>query len=176
MRYLIMCEGTNEEKIVELLLDNNKLKINRNELIGLKPYNIRQLNNPTIINELTRYGERVIVYRIGDTQKDKLKIPIVLKDIVSNKDIYKFCTKPELEILLIINEELYQDFLKSKKKPKDYAKEKITYNKKKYDQSNEFLLEYYNGARINQLVNNIKKYKQLKKHNKDELYLADLLK
>ena len=94
MRYLIMCEGTNEEKLVELLLDNNKLKINRNELIGLKPYNIRQLNNPTIINELIRYGERVIVYRIGDTQKDKLKIPIILKNIISSKDIYKYCTKP----------------------------------------------------------------------------------
>ncbi len=130
MRYLIMCEGTNEEKLVELLLDNNKLKIKRSELIGLKPYNIRQLNNPTIINELIRYGERVIVYRIGDTQKDKLKIPIILKNIISSKDIYKYCTKPELEILLIINEELYQDYLKSKKRPKDYAKEKITYNKK----------------------------------------------
>ncbi len=125
-----MCEGTNEEKLVELLLDNNKLKIKRSELIGLKPYNIRQLNNPTIINELIRYGERVIVYRIGDTQKDKLKIPIILKNIISSKDIYKYCTKPELEILLIINEELYQDYLKSKKRPKDYAKEKITYNKK----------------------------------------------
>ena len=130
MRYLIMCEGTNEEKLVELLLDNNKLKIKRSELIGLKPYNIRQLNNPTIINELIRYGERVIVYRIGDTQKDKLKIPIILKNIISSKDIYKYCTKPELEILLIINDELYQDYLKSKKRPKDYAKEKITYNKK----------------------------------------------
>ena len=130
MRYLIMCEGTNEEKLVELLLDNNKLKIKRSKLIGLKPYNIRQLNNPTIINELIRYGERVIVYRIGDTQKDKLKIPIILKNIISSKDIYKYCTKPELEILLIINEELYQDYLKSKKRPKDYAKEKITYNKK----------------------------------------------
>ena len=130
MRYLIMCEGTNEEKLVELLLDNNKLKIKRSELIGLKPYNIRQLNNPTIINELIRYGERVIVYRIGDTQKDKLKIPIIIKNIISSKDIYKYCTKPELEILLIINEELYQDYLKSKKRPKDYAKEKITYNKK----------------------------------------------
>ena len=130
MRYLIMCEGTNEEKLVELLLDNNKLKIKRSELIGLKPYNIRQLNNPTIINELIRYGERVIVYRIGDTQKDKLKIPIILKNIISSKDIYKYCTKPELEILLIINEELYHDYLKSKKRPKDYAKEKITYNKK----------------------------------------------
>lgn len=125
MRYLIMCEGTNEEKLVELLLDNNKLKIKRSELIGLKPYNIRQLNNPTIINELIRYGERVIVYRIGDTQKDKLKIPIILKNIISSKDIYKYCTKPELEILLIINEELYQDYLKSKKRPKDYVKEKI---------------------------------------------------
>jgi len=49
-----------------------------------KPY-INQKELTELLGQGRRYGERVIVYRIGDTQKDKLKIPIVLKDIVSNK-------------------------------------------------------------------------------------------
>ena len=75
MRYLIMCEGPNEETIINILLDNNRLKLTRDDLIGLKPYNVRQLNNPTIISELKRYNNPVIIYRIGDTQNDKLSIP-----------------------------------------------------------------------------------------------------
>ena len=36
---------------------------------------------------------------------------------------------------------------------------------------------YYSGNNTKQLISNIKKYKIYKKHhNKDELYLADLLK
>lgn len=35
---------------------------------------------------------------------------------------------------------------------------------------------YYGGKRIEMLVNNLKCYKRLKKHAKNELYLADLLK
>lgn len=41
MRILLMCEGTNEEVILNILLDNNLLIFTRDELIGLKPYHIR---------------------------------------------------------------------------------------------------------------------------------------
>ena len=79
--------------------------------------------------------------------------------------------------MLIINENLVDKFKKSTVRPKIFAKENIKYNKKKYDQSENFIIDYYSGKRINMLVENLKKYKKLnKKHNKDELYLADLLK
>ena len=51
------------------------------------------------------------------------------------------------------------------------------YNGKKYDQSSEFLEVYYGGSNVNNLIDNIKKYKTYKRqHDKDELYLADILK
>ena len=75
MKILLMCEGTNEEELLELLLDNNKLIFKRDDLIGLKPYNIRNLKNPFIKSELKRYNKPVLIYRIGDTQTDKLSIP-----------------------------------------------------------------------------------------------------
>ena len=81
-------------------------------------------------------------------------------------------------MLLIISEKLQADFEKekSRKSPKSFAKEKVSFNGKRYDNSTAFYRDYY-GGQIDLLVNTIKRYKQLKgKHQKDELYLADLLK
>lgn len=177
MKYLLLCEGSNEKTIINLLLDAKKLKITRDDLVGLTPYNVRQLSNPTIKSQLKIYNQPVIVLRVGDTQKDNFPIPNDLKNIVSRDRIKKYCTLPELEILLIINEGMYKQFTKSsEKKPKTFAKKNIIYNKRRYDQSNEFLEMYYGGRRILNLINNLREYKKIKKHDKEELYLADLLK
>lgn len=177
MKYLLMCEGSNEEKLINLLLDYNMLKITRDDLIGMRPYNVRQLKNPFIKTELKHYNKPVIIWRIGDKQNDKLVIPRELNNIVFRQNIYKYCTKPELEILLIINENLMSKFNKSGKNPKAFAKENIKFNGKKYDQSTSFFEKYYGGKNIDNLVSNIIEYKRIKKnHAKDELYLADLLK
>lgn len=176
MKYLVLCEGANEEVIFNLLLDSNKLKIKRDDLLGLRSYSIRQLSNPTIKSQLKMYNREVTILRIGDTQKDKLKIPTDLKHIVSSERIEKYCTLPELEILLIINEGLYSEYLKMRNmKPKEFAKANISYNRKKYDQSSEFIENYYAGKRISMLIDNLLEYKRIKKHKKGELYLADLL-
>ena len=179
MRILLMCEGQNEEVILNILLDANAFCFSRDDLIGRRPYPIRQLNNPTIKSELKHYGLPVKVYRIGDKQNEKISIPKDLKAIVTQKEIYKYCTKPELEMLLILNEGLEKEYekVKSSQSPKTFAKKNIKYNGKKYDQSSEFLKMYYSGNNTKQLISNTKKYKIYKKHhNKDELYLADLLK
>lgn len=176
MKYLILCEGPNEEVIIDLLLYKNKLKIKRDELIGLRPYSIRQLSNPTIKSELKIYDQPVTVLRIGDTQKEKFNIPDDLKHIVSKERILKYCTKPELEILLIINEGLYKEFKKSSQnKAKSFAADKIIYNRRRYDNSCDFFLEYYGNGRLSILVESLIEYKRIKKHNKGELFLADLL-
>lgn len=104
-----------------------------------------------------------------------MKIPREYKEKI--KDIKKYCTKPELEILLIISENMDSEYekVKSNTSPKIFSKENIVYNRKRYDNSTAFYRDYY-GERIDLLVNAIKQYKQLKTHQKDELYLADLLK
>lgn len=106
MRILLMCEGQNEEVLLNLLLDAQKLVFTRDDLIGRRDYPIRQLNNPVIKPELKHYGAPVKVYRIGDKQSDKLIVPRDLKGIVLVSEIHKYCTKPELEMLLILNEGL----------------------------------------------------------------------
>ena len=178
MKYLLLCEGQNEETLLNILLDKDLLVFSRANLIGRRPYPVRQLDNSFIKTELKHYGQEVIVYRIGDKQNDILRIPNDLKNIVSKDKIYKYCTKPELEMLLIINEGLEKRYekVKSVESPKSFAKKYIRFNGKKYDQSSNFYEEYYGEENVKYLVSNIKKYKNYKKHNHGELYLADLLK
>lgn len=79
--------------------------------------------------------------------------------------VYKVCTKPEIEVLVIINEGIYPEYIKNSKKyrPKSFVNSKLK----------DFDIESYFYS--NDLSNAIREYKRLKKHNKDELYLADLL-
>lgn len=82
-------------------------------------------------------------------------------------------------MLLILNEGLEREYekVKSSESPKSFAKKNIRYNGRKYDQSSEFLKMYYGGSNVTNLISNIKQYKIYKKqHNRDELYLADILK
>ena len=97
-KLLVLCEGPNEKKIVELLLRDNRLLFNTEDLIGLVPYHARQLDSPVVQSALNMYSGPFDIYRIGDTQTDKLRIPGHLKSRIGS--ISKICTKPELEILL----------------------------------------------------------------------------
>ena len=177
MKYLIMCEGPNELEIIRMLLEHDKMIFTEDDLLNLVPYHARQIgNNAAVKNALNLYHGDVKVLRIGDKLSDELKVPRGYKGKI--KDVEKYCTKPELEMLLIISENKDSDFekVKSKTSPKLFSKENVVYNRIRYNNSTAFYRDYY-GERIDLLVDTIKRYKQLKgKHRKDELYLADLLK
>lgn len=148
MKYLIMCEGPNELEIIRMLLEHDKLIFAEDDLLGLVPYHARQIvSNPTVKAALKLYHGEVLVLRIGDKLNDVLKVPKECKGKI--RSIEKYCTKPELEMLLIISEGLHLSFEKekSKKSPKDFSKEKIIYNKTRYDNSTAFYRNYY-GNRI----------------------------
>ncbi len=174
---LIMCEGPNELEIMRILIRNDKLIFGEDDLLGLTPYHARQLSNSQVRTELNIYPENdVLIMRVGDVQNENLKIPSDYKGKIM--DIKKYCTKPELEMLLIISEGLVSEFEKTKSSvtPKDFAKKHIKCGRRQYDNSTQFFTDYY-GSDPDKLVEAIKEYKRIKgKHKKDELYLADLLK
>lgn len=164
MKYLIMCEGPNEFEIIRMLLEHNILIFTEDDLLNLVPYHARQIgNNAAVKTALNLYHGDVEVLRIGDKLNDNLKIPREYKEKI--KDIKKYCTKPELEMLLIISENMDSEFekVKSNTSPKIFSKENIVYNRKRYDNSTTFYHDYY-GERIDLLVNTIKRYRQLKTH------------
>jgi len=179
MKYLILCEGPNELEIVNILLENDLLKISVDDLLGLSAYHARQIDTSTIVKtQLNMYpGNDVAVIRIGDKQNDKLRIPKDYGGKITG-GVTKYCTLPELEVLLIISEGLYAEFQKVKQttSPKDFAKNNIKMNRKRYDNRSEFYRNYY-GRSPQKLKQAILDYKaKHKSHKKDEFYLADLLK
>lgn len=177
MKYLIMCEGPNELEIIRMLLEHDKMLLAEDDLLNLIPYHARQISKSAAVKTaLNLYHGEVQILRIGDKLGEELRIPKEYKGQIT--DVKKYCTKPELEMLLIISENKATEFekVKSKMSPKRFSKENVVYNGIRYNNSTAFYRDYY-GERIELLVDAIKRYKQLKgKHRKDELYLADLLK
>ncbi|MCF0105781.1 MAG: GNAT family acetyltransferase [Holdemanella sp.] len=177
MKYLVLCEGQNEHEIMNILLENDLLTFTENDLLGLNIYHARQITSSALVKtELNIYPGKVSVYRIGDIQSEKIRIPIEYKEKITS--VTKYCTKPELEILLIIAEGLFFEYTKrkSKTKPKTFAKQYIRCGKKKYDNSTVFYRKYF-GNNPDLLVSCIREYKRINgAHKSDEGYLADLLK
>ena len=176
MKILIMCEGSNELKIINILLDGGKLKFTRDDLLDMRPFHARQLTSPQLKPALDAYHGEIEIYRVGDKMTDSLKIPKELSPVVISQR--KFCTKPELEMLLIIAENKVAQFekVKSSQKPKSFCKENVVFNHKNYDNSTAFYDNYFKG-KIDQLVSAITEYHRIHgKHKADEGYLFDLLK
>lgn len=179
MKLLVMCEGPNEKAVVEMLLDAGYLKFSRDDLVGLTVYHARQFTATIIKTALSIYTGNFEVYRIGDSMTDRLPVPADYRGRIQR--IRKFCTKPELEMLLIIAEGKEAEFEKVKAgrhriKAKDFSKANVVHNRKRYNNSTQFYEDYF-GSDIKMLVAAIKKYKQTHgAHKKDEEYLADLLK
>ena len=179
MKLLVMCEGPNEKAVVDILLDADCLEFTRDDLVNLTVYHARQLTAPIIKTALSIYTGEFAVYRIGDSMTEKLPVPADYQGRF--KGARKFCTKPELEMLLLIAEGKEAEFEKvkagkRKMKAKDFCKANVVHNRKRYDNSTQFFKDYF-GSDIETLVKVIKKYKQSHgAHKKDEEYLADLLK
>ncbi|MCM1385871.1 MAG: hypothetical protein NC231_00975 [Bacillus sp. (in: Bacteria)] len=173
MRYLIMCEGANEKKIIDMLLENKKLIVSEDDLLGRITYHARQIKkSPMVMGQLRIYNGDVEIWRIGDKQN----IPLEFKSQI--KKVTKFCTLPELEILLILSEKKFREYEKGKsqKHPKDFARENIVYNKCKYKGDTKFYEAYY-GSDIDKLIRAIREYKQRNHaHKNDEHYLLEILK
>lgn len=178
MKRLIMCEGSNELTIINILLENDALIFTEDNLLGLTAYHARQIkSNAQVRLELNMYlGTDVSVMRIGDKQTDRLIIPSDYKEKICT--VEKYCTMPEFEMLLIISEGLVKEFekIKAKVAPKAFAKQNVSHNRTRYDNSSRFYRDYY-GSEPQKLVNAIREYKRINgAHQKDELYLADILK
>ena len=122
-----MCEGPNELAVMNILLENDALIFKEDDLLGLTAYHARQIRTSTQVKTaLNMYpGNDVLVMRVGDKQSDVLTIPVDYQKKITG--VEKYCTLPELEMLLIISEGLVKEYekVKSEVAPKAFAIRKL---------------------------------------------------
>lgn len=167
---VLACEGKSELDLVNLLLDEGKLCFTRDDLLDHRAHHVRQLNDIAALIQILPMQTELIVYRIGDTQKDEYDLSrFKIRRDSGLLDIRKVCTRPEIEILVIIGEGQWDDFLKkkSKIKPKQFVKASI----KEYSSFSDYL----KAKDVDEIVMAIREYKRLIKNKPGEMYLADLL-
>ena len=99
------------------------------------------------------FDDKITVLRILDSRNENFKISRAYQHKI---DIINIITAPEIEMLIICNENKYEDYKKSKKKPSSYCKGDLSYKNVK---SKTFITEYFED--IDSLINAIKEYKKV---------------
>ena len=163
-----ICEGAAEAAIIDVLQADAPLIIQGVDMLdeGViscsdgKTFEIRYLRKG--------FNELISVIRILDSRRENFKLS---KAYESKVDVINVITAPEIEMLIIFNEDKYNEFKKSGKKPSIFCKENLRMSSvKSYD----FVKEYFENPEI--LVQAIKKYNEISKIRKGEYTLLDLLK
>lgn len=163
-----ICEGSAEQAIMELLLDSNKLKFGNEQLLeeeiirvrGAKKFEERYLRKG--------FSEKITVLRILDSRKENFKLSKAYVDKVAVIDVI---TAPEIEMLIIFNEDKYAEFKKSKMKPSEFCKIKL---KLKSVKNYEFVKDYFSD--IDKLLKSIHEYRRVSNIKRHEYTLFNLLK
>lgn len=163
-----ICEGTAEQVIMNILLDNHKLIFEREDL--LEEDVLRSRSGQKFEQQYLRKGfdDEITVLRILDSRGENFKISKVYQHKIK---VVNIITAPEIEMLIIFNENKYDNFKKSRKKPSNYCKEDLSYKNVK---SKSFITEYFEN--VNSLINAIKEYKRVSHIPNNEYSLFDLLK
>ena len=112
--------------------------------------------------------EKISVIRILDSRRENFKLSKAYEHKV---DVINVITAPEIEMLIIFNEDKYKEFKKSGKKPSDFCKEDLKMTSVK---SYSFVKGYFSNPDI--LLAAIRKYHEISKIRKGEYTLLDLLK
>jgi len=163
-----ICEGSAENAIIDILLDHDLLIFSREEM--LEEEVIRCRDGKRFEEKYLRKGfmDKISVIRILDSRRENFKLS---KAYAHKVDVINVITAPEIEMLIIFNEDKYKEFKKSGKKPSIFCKEDLKMaDVKAYD----FVKKYFSDPAV--LVEAIKKYHEMAKIQKGEYTLLDLLK
>ncbi len=163
-----ICEGNAEHAIMDLLLENDKLIFREGDLLDGKI--IRCRDGKTFEQRYLRKGfsNTITILRILDSRREKFRLS---KGYIDKIDVINIITAPEIEMLMICNEQKYNAFKKSGKKPSEYCKTDLGFsNVKSYD----FVKNYFKD--VDKLLMSIHEYRRLSNIPKGEYTLNDLLK
>lgn len=163
-----ICEGSAESAIMDILLDNDLLIFTRDELIDEKVLKCRGAAEFEEKYLRKEFQSKVSVIRILDSRRENFRLS---KAYQAKVDIINVITAPEIEMLIIHDQNMYDKFKKSGKKPSDFCKEDLKLHKVK---SYEFVSQYFSNPDV--LLHAIKEYRKKANVRHGEYTLSDLLK
>ncbi len=163
-----IAEGSAEQAVIDILLDHHLLIFEREKLIDERV--LRERSASSFESQYLRKGfdGKITVFRILDSRRENFKLSKAYEHKV---DVINIITAPEIEMLIILNEDRYTDFKKSGMKPNEFCKGVLKYCSVK---SYKFVENYFADPDI--LVAAIRKYASVSRIPKGESTLLDLLK
>ncbi|MBR1760105.1 MAG: hypothetical protein IJ741_02850 [Schwartzia sp.] len=175
-KYVICsCEGAAEEAIMDLLIDNGLLCFCREDLICRECTRIRDGKRLALKYLGTEMERDVVILRILDREKEKLNLPEVYR-MGRNIPIFDIVTKPEIEILHILDADLYDDFKAPRNKgvkASAYCKEHLEMGNNVRDpKSKRFIVQRYADNPV-RLIEAIRRHRQMVRQKSYSLF--DLL-
>lgn len=163
-----ICEGAAENAIVDILLDNNLLIFTRQEMLDENVIRCRSAKKFEERYLRKGFNDPITIIRILDSRRENFHLSPAYQNKV---EVVNVITAPETEMLIIHNENAYNQFKRSGKKPSDFCKQDLQMgNIKSYD----FVKDYFSNPQT--LVNAIKKYRRMANIPRNECCLSDLLK
>lgn len=163
-----ICEGGAESAIINILLDNHKLKFEREDLLEEDIIMCRSGKEFARRYLAKSFDKPITIYRILDSRRENFKIDKAYKNKIN---IINVVTSPEIEMLIILKEDKYNEYIKAKQKPSEFCKSAL---KMKNVKKQNFMYDYFNN--VEELITVLQKYKSITKRRKGEFTIFDLLK
>lgn len=136
---LCSCEGTAEEVIMGILLENKCLVFEKDDLLNEEVTRIRTASaiQTKFLNR--EFERQVYILRILDSKREQFNLGKLYK---KRFPVYEIYTRPEIEMLMIWAEDKYHAFRNSGKKPSDYLQSLYPHQRIK---SQEFIKRYFSS-------------------------------
>lgn len=157
-----------QSTIIDLLLDNDKLKFTRDDM--LEGEVIRTRGAKKFEEQYLRKGftEQITVLRLLDSRRENFNLS---KAYAHKIKVVNVITAPEIEMLIIFCENKYTEYKKSRMKPSEFCKGILKLSDVK---SSKFIKKYF--CDVDMLVAAIKEHRRVSNIQRGEYTLYDLLK
>lgn len=163
-----ICEGAAEHAIIDILVDHDLLIFSRSEMLEEKVIRCRSAKKFEELYLRKGFTDSISVIRILDSRRENFRLS---KAYAHKVDVINVVTSPEIEMLIIHNEGVYERFKRSGKKPSDFCKTDLRmHNVKSYD----FVKDYFSNPET--LVNAIKEYRRIANIPNGKYTLLDIMK
>ncbi|WP_322923049.1 hypothetical protein [Paenibacillus campi] len=163
-----ICEGSSERAIIDILLEHDKLIFSLDQLLERETIKIRNAKKFETMYLDKATAQKVKIYRILDSRNENFKLS---KAYAAKVEVINIITAPEVELLLIHAENQYEQYVKSRKKPSEFAS---TLFKGENIKSYNFIKSYFGHVEI--LIAAIEMYRSKKSIKYSDLTLLDILK